>query len=319
MDKLSGAVTKKISSRDKFNVWIAHHQLSATDSLKKFFAEKTSNFLTCLVIGIALALPAGLLLAIGQIKTIAGRWDGDPQLSVYLHQTVPAATALALAGKLEKMSGVKTIKYISPDSALEEFKNYSGFKEALQFIDENPLPAVYIITPQSHLADEISALSQTLQSIPEVEYIQMDLLWVQKLQQMVVLAERLILLFGILLSIGVLLTIGNTIRLAIESRREEIVVVKLIGATDAYVRRPLLYSGLWLGLVGALLACILILVSAYYLKGPLFQLIGLYQSDFSPEGLNMRFTTSLLLMGPVLGVAGAWLAVMQRLNKIQPH
>jgi len=315
----SGVTQNKLSSGNEFEAWILHHQHSAIISLKKLWAEKTSSLLTCLVIGMALALPTSLLLAIGNIKLMAERWDGEPQLSVYLRQDLSKAAALVLAGKLEQMNGIKTIKYISPDAALEEFKQNSNFKEALQLIDENPLPAVYSITPSSHLPDDISTLINRLQSIPEVESVQSDLQWVQKLQQIVVLAERLALLFGILLSIGVLLTIGNTIRLAIENRREEIVVVKLIGATDAYVTRPFLYSGLWLGLIGALFACVLILLGTYYLKAPLFQLIGLYQSDFLPENLGMLSVLGLLLIGSLLGVVGAWLAVAQQLNKVQPH
>lgn len=314
-----GASASKVSMKDSLDGWIAHHKISASGSLQKMFSAPLSSMMTCLVIGIALALPTSLFLIVENIKSMSARLDGDPQMSVFVRHDIPLTEVVALQNKLQRINGVINVEYISPATALQQFKQNSDFSEALQFLDENPLPPVYIIKPLSRDVNELAALSRRLQLMPEVEVVQVDLEWVQKLQQIIIIAERLVFLFGLLLSLGVLLTIGNTIRLAIESRREEIVVVKLVGATDAFVRRPLLYSGFWYGLMGAIVACLLVLCGAYLLSTPSHQLAVMYQSDFVPKGLNFLSVLTLLSTGALLGLAGAWLATSRHLDEVQPR
>ena len=313
------ATVHKVSNQDAFDAWLAHHRVSARTSLQKIFMEPWSNLMACLVIGIALALPTTMWLVVENIKTLSGHWDGTPQISVYIHQSVSPAATLLLADKLKQIGGVKSVYYISPEAGLEAFKGYSGFGDAIQLLGENPLPAVYVISPVDDTANGMTFLSMQLRRLPEVEFVQMDLEWVKKLQQIMKLARRFVFVVAVLLGLGVLLSIGNTIRSAIENRREEIVVVKLMGATDAFVRRPFLYTGIWFGLLGGLLACLLTWLMVYALSGPSLQLAALYQSVFKITGLDFPGALAVLMMGAALGWIGSCLAVARHLSRIQPR
>lgn len=310
-----GASVSAVSTKDAFGAWLAHHQSSARMSLQKMAAEPLSSVMTCLVLGIALALPVSLFVVTENIKVLSGSWNDNPQISVFVRHNISPASTLALGSKLQQISGVVSVVYISPESGLEQFQQYAGFGEALKLLDENPLPAVYVIKPISADSGSLTLLSQQLKALPEIEYVQLDLAWIQKLQHILNLAERFIFLFGFLLCLGVVLTIANTIRLAIENRREEIIVVKLVGGTDAFVRRPLLYSGVCYGLAGAVVALMLVVFVTHLLTAPSLQLAMLYESPFSPHGLTTPHALLLLLAGAVLGLSGAWLAAARDLHK----
>ena len=314
-----GASVSAMSTNDALAAWLSHHRFSARLSLQKMIADPLSNFMTCLIVGIALALPASLFVVAENIKRLSGNWDADPQISVFLKPGVSSVTALALNGRLQRAAGVLSVVYVSPEAGLEEFRRYSGFGDALKLLDENPLPAVFLVKPVSIDAEKLNVLLQQLKAYPEVDYVQLDLAWVKKLQQILRLAEQFIFLFGILLCLGVVLAIGNTIRLAIENRRDEIVVVKLVGGTDAFVRRPLLYSGLWYGLAGGLLALILVFFVIHRLTSPSLQLALLYQSSFYPTGFSFIQSLLLLFISGLLGLSGAWVATIRHLEHIQPR
>jgi cell division transport system permease protein len=158
-----------------------------------------------------------------------------------------------------------------------------------------------------------------LQQLPEVELAQMDLQWVQRLYSLLAVGQRVTLALALLLGLGVLLVTGNTIRLAIENRRDEILVIKLVGGTDAYVRRPFLYTGLWYGLGGSIVAGLLLSLVMLWLDGPVGLLAALYQSRFELHGLGFAGTLMLALAGALLGLAGAWLAVARHLGAIVPR
>jgi len=173
---------------------------------------------------------------------------------------------------------------------------------------------------QEYLQSEsLVALSQQLLSIDGVDDALVDLAWVQRLQAMVSIGQRAVLVLGALLALGVLLVVGNTIRLEIQNRREEILVVKLVGGTDGFVRRPFLYTGLWYGLGAGLLAWVLVQLSLWYLSSVVDHLIQLYQSDFQLQGLGVGASAVLLLLAILLGSSGAWLAVLRHLKVIEPH
>ena len=314
-----GATVNKVSDKDAFDAWLAHHYFSARMSLQKIIAEPWSCAMTAVVMGIALALPASLLLLVENVKNLSGRWEGHPQISVYVRQTASPAATLLVEGKLKAISGVKSVRYVSPEAGLETFKQYSGFGDALKWLDQNPLPAVYVIAPTNYDVSEMNALALQIRTFPEVDFVQLDLAWVKKLQQIMQMAERFILVLGSLLCLGALFTVGNTVRLAIENRREEMVVVKLMGATDAYVRRPLLYSGLWFGLMGGVMACLFVLVTMHLLSAPAQQLALLYQSAFKLMGLGWLSGLVLVLSSAFLGLTGAWLAIARHLTQIQPR
>ncbi len=289
-------------------------------SLGELARAPLTAFMTIAVIGITLALPAALYALLGNLQRVGGGWDEGAQISLFLKLNTPETTARALAGQIRAMPGVASVRYISPTSALKEFKRLSGFGDTLNLLDSNPLPAVLLVRPAKHAAGASAAqrLAQTLGKLPGVALAQFDLEWVRRLDAILRLAQRGVLILALLLGIAVLLVVGNTIRLAILSRRSEIEVIKLIGGTDAFIRRPFLYAGLFQGLFGGLLAWILVAGSLALLAGPVRNLAGLYGSRFELASLGLQAGTILLLGGATLGWLGSRLAVGRHLRAIEP-
>jgi cell division transport system permease protein len=303
------------------HVYLQRHAQVALDSLGRLYRNPLPTIMTAAVIGIALALPSGLYLLLDNLHRLSGSWDGQASISVFLKTDVPAQQAEGIATRIRQWPEIESLRLITPEQALEEFTTRSGFADALETLDENPLPAVLIVAPRrEHTAPGPAArLQQKLLALPEVDLAQLDLEWVQRLAAMIDIARRGILVISTLLALAVLLVIGNTIRLEIQNRRAEIVVTKLIGATNAFVRRPFLYSGLWYGLLGALLAWLLVTGGFLLLADPVNRLAGLYQSDFTLETLPLLSLGLLLACGTLLGLLGSWLAVGRHLNAIEPN
>lgn len=316
-----GASHSRTSFGDILRSYFAHHRLVGRDSLNRLLGALVPSIMTWLVIGIAMALPIGLFVALENVESLSGGWDGAAQISLYIDKSVTEEDAQKLVMQLRKRADIIEVSYISESEALEEFQALSGYGDVLQHLDNNPLPAVIVVRP---VEAEISTaateqLFTELQALPQVEQAVLDLEWVQRLYSMMALGKRMTFALAGLLSLGVLLVIGNTIRLSIESRRDEIVIVKLVGATNAFVRRPFLYTGLWYGLGGGLMSWIIINIGLLFLGGPIEQLAGLYQSQFTLQGLGFLDTVLLCTVSGLLGLVGAWLAVSRHLGAIEPH
>jgi cell division transport system permease protein len=279
-----------------------------------------ASLLTVAVIGITLALPTGLYLVIENIQRLSGGWEDSGRVSLFLKRAASTQAASTLADRLRRLSAVTRVEYISPEMALAEFKRTSGFGGALNALERNPLPPVLVITPaESHRHPEaLHALVTELSAYPEVDIAQLDLEWVRRLQAILNLAERGVWILALLLGLALLLIVGNTIRLAVLSRREEIAVIKLIGGTDAFIRRPFLYSGLLQGLLGAIMAWLLVSLSLLLLADPIRELSTLYASGFEIEPLGPEAVLALLATGGALGWIGSRLAVGRHLRSIEP-
>jgi cell division transport system permease protein len=276
--------------------------------------------MTAAVIGIALALPTGLYLLLDNIDRLSGSWDGQASLSVFLQTNVTEQAAAMLADRVAGWPEVGSVELVTPAQALDEFRQYSGFADVLDSLHENPLPAVLIVTPapgHAHPKDA-AGLQARLAALPETDLVQIDLEWVQRLAAILDMTRRGILVISVLLGLAVLLVIGNTIRLEIQNRREEILVTKLIGATNAFVRRPFLYGGVWYGILGALIAWLLVQAGFWLLADPVSHLAGLYQSAFRLQTLPWSMLNLLLGGGILLGLLGSWLAVGRHLDAIEP-
>ncbi len=301
--------------------YLTRHAQVALNSLGRLYRAPLASLMTVAVIGIALALPSGLYLLTGNLQKLGAQWDGGANLSLFLHPSVSIGQARALEKKLARWPEIESLQLITPEQALAEFREASGFGQTLDLLDENPLPAVLAIKPATThaTAQAAAALTDKLRALPEVELAQLDLQWVKRFNAIVEIVRRTIRVMAALLGLAVLLIIGNTIRLEIQNRREEIEVTKLIGATSGFIRRPFLYTGVWYGLFGALAGALLVELALLQLLDPVHRLVGLYQSSFSLDMLTAGELLYLLLGGAGLGLLGAWIAVGRHLSAIEPR
>ena len=314
-----GATTSITGRRDRLNAWASHHRRVFAATLRQLLVSPFSSGMTWLVIGIALGLPAILFVVLDNIADIGGDWGGNPRLSLYLKPEVTIQAGQALSSIIDQRSDVGQAVFISASDSLREFQRKSGFGEALNNLDSNPLPHVIDVVPRVPDSMSVTMLATIWDGHSLVDRVSIDLQWLNRLFAFLLFAERLVAALAVVLGLGVMLVLGNTIRLAIENRRQEIEVVKLVGGTNAFVRRPFLYLGFWYGLGGAIFALMLLQVSLLLLSGPVELLAQSYQGNFALRGLGFAGNLLLLLGGAVLGTLGAALAVSRHLADIEPR
>ncbi len=317
--RAAGAVTARTGVGDRFSSWTNHHREMWRESWARFFASPMSSGMTALVIAIALALPAALQLGLTNFQKAVAGWDGQPQISVFLHKRARENAVQSFADDLRGDPLVAGVTYISPEQALAEFQQSSGLGDALLGMDSNPLPAVLLVRPRGSDTASLETLATRLRDSAMTDSVVLDMAWVQRLAQLTELGQRMSMGLALLLALGVLLVVVNSIRLHIESRRDEILVVKLVGATDAFVRRPFLYTGLVYGLVGGLIAWLLVSGGVWLLAGPISGLANLYGSGFRLDGPGFTYLIGLAGGAALLGLTGAWLAVARHISAIQPR
>ncbi|MDT8383555.1 MAG: permease-like cell division protein FtsX [Gammaproteobacteria bacterium] len=306
--------------RGRVNAYFTHHLWVLVSSLGGLWRTPLATLMTAAVIGIALALPAGLHVLLQNVQQLSTGWEGTAQMSLFLKPAVTETQAQSLAEKLRGWEGVEEVRYISREQALAEFREVSGFGEALESLDENPLPAVLVLRPSAKATApaQMELLLGRVRALEPVDLAQLDMEWVRRLSGIIEVGKRGVLLLAGLLGMAILLVVGNTIRLTILSRTQEIVVTKLIGATNAFIRRPFLYTGLWYGLMGAVVAWLLVAILLGLLSAPVNRLSFLYNSRFSLGGLDLQTVAVLLASGVGLGLLGSWLAVGKHLKAIEP-
>lgn len=312
---------KKVESdfRRHLRAWLESHRASLIDSLLRLAKQPVGSFFTCLVMAVALSLPMGLSLLLGNVERLGGSWQQAAQISVFLKMDVSDAQGERLRDEVAILPSVAQAEWISRERALEEFQQGSGLGEALKELPENPLPGVILVTPQEVDKSALEALRNQLAELPAVEQAQLDMVWVERLTAILRLGDRFVFGLSLLLVAALLLVIGNTIRLHIENRRNEIEVIKLVGGTDSYVRRPFLYMGALYGAGAGLLAWGLLAFGLDWLNAAVVRLAGLYGSDFALLGVPLSDGLSLLLAALLLGYIGAWLAVARHLNELSPR
>lgn len=302
-------------------VWGTRHLQALLGALGRLARNPLGSLFTLTVIGLALALPMGLKLFVDNARLATGDFANAVDLSVYLKSDVALAKAQQLARSVRSRPGVAEVQLVSADDGLAEFREHSGFGEALEALKDNPLPHVLNVRPAAGAssAADLEALRRYFAAWPEVDLVQVDSQWVQRFAAILEVLRRLLAIFAAGLGIGVLAVVGNTIRLEILNRRAEIEITKLVGGSDAFVRRPFLYTGALYGLGGALLACALVAVAAGLLARPVGTLAGLYGSRFALAGLRLSDAGALLLAGLALGLVGAWLSAARHLSSIEPR
>lgn len=299
--------------------WLTHHLQSLVFSLGKIYRSPLPTVMTVAVIAITLTLPTGFYLFLKNLETISGDFRSSTQISLYLTLATNESDARAFEADLRNAQDIADTMFISREQALRDFKQNSGFGESIEQLDKNPLPHTIIVQPVHEIEPlQIKSLLNRLQADDRVDMAKLDTEWLERLYTIVDMARRSVIIVSLLFSFAVLLTIGNTIRLDIQNRYQEIIVTKLIGATDAFIRRPFLYGGVWYGLLGGFLAWLLVELSALALAGPVARLNQLYRADFELVTFNVSDFMILIVSSTLLGLAGSWLAVARHLNEIEP-
>ncbi len=303
----------------KIKAYGALHAQALFSSLGRLIRKPVNFSMTVAVLAVALSLAAGFFLLVTNVQQLTGALDNSNQLSIYLKQHVTEDQGLKLTRKLTENSNLSQVLFISRRQALDEFKQYSGFGEILEVLDNNPLPHVIQLLPESKSLDGdlLSELIINLEKLPEVDFVQMDMAWLKRLQAIMQLASRAVLILSVLLALGILFITGNTIRLELQNSRDEIQIAQLVGATRAFIRRPFLYSGFWYGLIAGAVAWILVGLMILLIQQPLDKLIGLYDGQFSIRFFSLKETLLLLVISIGLGVTGAWMVLHQQIQQLR--
>jgi cell division transport system permease protein len=307
--------------RRKNRAWVRRHSYSFFSSLGVLLQHRIGTLMTVLVLGIAMLLPLGLYMTLDNLEGMNLRQDEWSAVTVFFKSGTRQAEVEWLADELEKKFDPKVVAVISPAEGMAEFREASGFGKSLDMLDENPLPWVMQVSPQPGPTEEVEkqveALTGFLQSIDSVDITQFDYKWLQRLGRMMELGKAavsaLILLFGL----AVVVVVANTIRLDVASHAEEIEILALVGAGNAFVRQPFLYTGLWYGLMGSVLALVLLSLTMLYLGRPLGLLLETYGTSFNLHGLGGSETLWVLLGGAFLGWLGAWISVQRYLRRLK--
>jgi cell division transport system permease protein len=300
--------------------YFARHAQTLVGSLGRLVNHPFATLMTMGVVAVALALPLFLNLLLTNVRTATGNWNDAVDLSVYMDKKASAQRVAAVAKQLRQRADVAAVRIITAEQAMAAFRDDSGFGRALEALPDNPLPDTLVVTPTLAKSTPAGtdALKAAIAAMADVQTVQLDSEWVKRLHAMLEILRRVVALTGALLGAGVVLIVGNTIRLDILNRRTEIEVMKLVGASDGFARRPFLYSGIWYGLGGGLIALILVAVAAAVLAKPVDALAKLYGSQFHLQGLEVA--AAMQVLGLAIGLAwfGSWLAATRHIRAIEP-
>jgi cell division transport system permease protein len=304
----------------RISAYFERHAQTLVGSLGRLAQHPIAAFMTMAVIAVALALPLFLSLLLQNARVATGNLNEAFDLSVYMDKKAGAARVQAVAKQLRLKADVTAVKVITADEALAEFRKDSGFGKALDALTDNPLPDTLIVTPSlmASTPEGTEHLRAAIAAIPDVQSVQVDTEWIKRLHAILDILRQVVLITGGLLAMGIVLIVSNTIRLDILNRRAEIEVMKLVGASDGFARRPFLYSGVWYGLGGGILALILVGAAAQLLAAPIEQLARLYGSTFRLGGLGVSVGAGVLGLAVALAWLGSWLVARQHIRAIEP-
>lgn len=291
------------------------------NTIADFLRQPLSSFLTVMVVAISLTLPSICYIVWKNVSTAAEQWYPTPQLTVYLDKSLDDSLAEATIKKIEALEKVSDVNYLSRQDSLVEFRSWSGFSSALDMLEENPLPAVAIVTPIMEPGNQelMTNLRDSVAQIAGVDEVRMDDSWFTRLSTLTSLVGQIAMVIGTLMIVALLLVIGNSVRLNIFSRRNTINVMKLIGATDGFIMRPFLNWGLLLGLAGAIFALIFSALLVWKLSDVVTQAATVFGTSFSISGLGFDESIILILVSMTIGWFAAWLTTMQHLRQFTPE
>jgi cell division transport system permease protein len=309
---------RKPPTTNQISAYFLHHLQSLVFSFGKIYQAPATTIMTVAVIGITLSLPGGFYLFLQNINALSGDLRSSTQISLYLDLNTSEKQARALEKDIAAMDDVAATRFISREQSLEDFRRDSGFGKSIDTLSSNPLPHTIVVEPGDVETFTVRSLQNRLQAMPEVDIAKLDTEWLERLYTIIEIAKRSVTIISILFAFAVLLIIGNTIRLDIQNRYQEIIVTKLIGATDAFIRRPFLYGGVWYGLLGGITSWVIVEIGYLAISGPLARLNLLYKSDMDLITFSFQDFIVLIACSTLLGLAGSWIAVARHLNQIEP-
>jgi cell division transport system permease protein len=288
-------------------------------TLRRLLLTPNASLLNVTIIGIALSLPVGGYVLLKSVQALGSQIAGTPQISVFLATGTSAIEIERIGDKLKQHTGIKRIEFVSRDVALKKLQQSTGLADVIGGLSQNPLPDAFVIYPRDGDVKTLEALRDELKTWQHFEHVQLDSAWIHKLEALLDFGRMAVAILAALLSFALIAITFNTIRLQILTRREEIEVAKLIGATDTFIRRPFLYFGLTQGLLGGIAAWLLVAGSLQLLNHQIGTLTQLYASNFSLQHLSLGDSVTLLGFSAYLGWLGAWFSVSQHLWQIEPR
>jgi cell division transport system permease protein len=303
-------------SHKKIGRWLENHLRAFLFGLGELLRAPVASAITLLVIGIAMTFPAGLYALLQNGQKLAEQWDSNPTISLYLQPHTQEAQALALIKQLQQRDDIANVSYISPEQGLKEFQQQSAIQSALRTLPENPLPGIIVITPRINLQSSTDSQNflASLKELPNVDTSQLDTLWIQRVYELMTLGQRITYGLMFLFGIGVALIVGNTMRMATQSHRQEIMVLRLVGATPAFIRRPMLYRGALYGMLGGFIACLLVDILFWWLQAPAQRLAESYYDHWRLQGPDYTGQLTIIIACALLGLMGAWFSVQNYLR-----
>lgn len=301
--------------------WQEQWRYALRGTLSDMWRQPLATLLTVMVIAISLTLPSVCYMVWKNVSQAATQWYPAPQLTVYLSKTLDDTAAENVVAQLKQVEGVDNVNYLTREEALNEFRNWSGFGGAMDMLEQNPLPAVAIITPKLNFqnSDTMQSLRDRVTKVQGVDEVRMDDSWFARLAALTGLVGQIASMIGVLMIVAVFLVIGNSVRLSIFARRDTINVQKLIGATDGFILRPFLYGGALLGFSGAVLSLLLSEVLVLQLQSVVASVATVFGTTFSLEGFSWDEALLLLLIAAIIGWVAAWLATVQHLRRFTPQ
>lgn len=315
------AVTEhKVGIVQRFVMTVLNHFRQLLASLGELWRQPLASLMTIGVLGLSITLPSTLYLLVKNTEQVTAGWEQAGEISLYLKPNTSVAQAQQLRLAVSLFSEVEAAELVTADNALIEFEQASGLTNSLAYLDKNPLPHVILITPKASYVQPNAArtLVKKLERQTHVDFGKLDIEWLERLYATVSVARNVVWIVAILLCVSVVLIIGNTIRLNILSQREEIIIMKLVGATDNFIRFPFLYTGMWYGLLGGVLAWILIAFLLWWLQSGIANLANLYQTQFTLTGLDTTALGVILLLSIILGLLGSIISVQKHIKEIEP-
>lgn len=307
---------QRMKGASGLRAWSRRHAYSLLSSIGNLVRQPLASAMTVIVLAIALSLPLALHTGLDNLRAVSAGWERLDSVSAFLHQQLDQAAAGEVASRISIWEEVLTVDPISPEQGLRELAGASGLDAAVFTLADNPLPWVLEVTPVT--GADVAALAARIEQLEPVESVLVDLVWLERLDATLAVLAMLVNLLALLFALAVLFVIGNNIRAEIQSRHEEIEVMALVGATPAYIRRPFLYGGFWMGLLGGLVAWLLVAAGLALLAGPLADLAAAYGTVFELRPPETAIVAGLIVGSGALGIAGAWLAVTRHLRRINP-